>query len=74
MPSAARSSRSSSRAPSGATEPHAGASEGLKAAQRQLKIAQWAIPAITGVLIVMGAQQGEQQKPSQQLRTRLAKG
>lgn len=56
----------------GATEPSAGASEGLKAAQRQLKITQWAIPAITGTLIVMGAQQGEQQKPSQQLRTRIA--
>lgn len=58
----------------GATEPHAGASEGLRAAQRQLKLTQWAIPAITGTLIVMGAQQGEQQKPSQQLKTRIGRG
>lgn len=58
----------------GATEPHPGASEGLKAAQRQLKLTQWAIPALTGTLIVLGAQQGEQQKPSQQLRTRIGRG
>ena len=49
-------------------------SDGLKAAQRQLKLTQWAIPAITGTLIVMGAQQGEQQKPSQQLKTRVGRG
>lgn len=55
----------------GATEPAAGASSDLAAAQRQLKIAQWAIPALTGVLVVLGAQQGEQQKPSQQLAARL---
>lgn len=51
----------------GATEPHAGASQALQSVQKQLKIAQWAIPAVTGVLVVMGAQQGEQQRPSQQL-------
>jgi len=51
----------------GATEPKPGASDGLKAAQKQLKAVQWAIPALTGVLTVMGAQQGEQQRPSQQL-------
>ena len=57
----------------GATEPSAQASAGLAAAQRQLQAVQWAIPAITGVLVVMGAQQGEQQRPSQQLRTRLGR-
>lgn len=55
----------------GATEPSPSASKDLKAAQQQLKIAQWAIPALTGVLVVMGAQQGEQQRPSQQLAGRL---
>lgn len=55
----------------GATEPAPGASDDLAAAQRQLKIIQWAIPAVTGVLVVMGAQQGELQRPSQQLRSRL---
>ncbi len=56
----------------GATEPAAAVSDELAAAQRQLKITQWAIPAVTGVLVVMAAQQGEQQRPSQQLRKRLA--
>ncbi len=46
----------------GSTEPHTAASDELKAAQRQLKIAQWAIPAVTGVLLVLGAAQGEQQR------------
>ncbi len=55
----------------GATEPSSSASKDLKAAQKQLKIAQWTIPALTGVLVVMGAQQGEQQRPAQQLAGRL---
>ena len=32
----------------GATEPHAGASEKLQKAQQQLRVVQWAIPAVTG--------------------------
>lgn len=47
----------------GATEPSTGASPQLASAQSKLKVCQWAIPAVTGVLIVMGAQQGEQQRP-----------
>ncbi|MCC3280055.1 MULTISPECIES: hypothetical protein [unclassified Arthrobacter] len=47
----------------GATEPRAGASDELKSAQRQLKILQWSIPALTGTVVVMGAQQGEMQRP-----------
>lgn len=47
----------------GVTEPLATAPDDLASAQRQLKLAQWAIPALTGVLVVMGAQQGEQQRP-----------
>ena len=56
----------------GATEPSAGASKKLASAQKQLQVVQWAIPALTGVLVVMGAQQGEQQRPSQQLAGRLS--
>ena len=41
----------------------------VASAQQQLRIAQWVTPAITAVLIVLGAQQGEQQKP-----TELVKG
>lgn len=37
------------------------------AAMQQLRIAQWVTPAVTAVLIVLGAQQGEQQRPSQLL-------
>ena len=47
----------------GATEPRAGASDELKSAQRQLKILQWSIPALSGAVIVMGAQHGELQRP-----------
>ncbi len=57
----------------GATEPAPGATEDLKAAQKQLQMAQWAIPALTGVLVVMGAQQGEQQRPLQQLAGRFTR-
>ena len=41
----------------------------VAAAQQQLRIAQWVTPAVTAVLIVLGAQQGEQQKS-----TELVKG
>ena len=34
-------------------------------AQQQLRLVQWAIPALTGVLLVLTAQQGEQQKPEE---------
>ncbi len=46
----------------GATEPAADAPPELASAQKQLAIVQWAIPALTGVLVVLGAQQGEQQR------------
>ncbi|MGB3827207.1 MAG: hypothetical protein WA962_00370 [Ornithinimicrobium sp.] len=51
----------------GTTEPGHGTDEDLASAQKQLKVCQWAIPALTGVLIVLGAQQGEQQRPLQQM-------
>ncbi|MCU1407748.1 MAG: hypothetical protein JWQ43_4051 [Glaciihabitans sp.] len=47
----------------GTTEPHAAASRELASAQSQQKILQWVLPALTGILIVMGSQQGEQQRP-----------
>jgi hypothetical protein len=31
--------------------------------QQQLRVLQWVTPALTGALIVLGAQQGEQQRP-----------
>lgn len=47
----------------GVTEPGNGASTELRSAQRQQRIMQWVLPAATAVLIVLGAQQGEQQRP-----------
>lgn len=47
----------------GATEPSPDASEELKSAQQQLKILQWTIPAFAAAVIVLGAQQGEMQRP-----------
>ncbi|MGI8947728.1 MAG: hypothetical protein ACR2FV_07125 [Ornithinimicrobium sp.] len=46
----------------GATEPSLGASDELQSAQKKLRALQWAIPAVTGVLLVLAAQQGEQQR------------
>lgn len=64
----------SSEGAKGATEAHDDASAKLASAQKQLRLTQWAIPALTGALVVLGAQQGEQQRPSQQLFGRLARG
>ncbi len=47
----------------GTTEPGAGSSSQLASAQRVEKVTQWAIPLLTGVMLVLGAQQGEQQRP-----------
>lgn len=45
-----------------ATEPGGSTSPELAAALKQLKAMQWAIPVLTGVLVVLSAQQGEQQR------------
>jgi hypothetical protein len=37
--------------------------EDVAAAQRQLRALQWAVPALTGALLVMNAFAGEQQRP-----------
>ncbi len=52
----------------GATEPSDSASKKLASAQKQLQVLQWAIPALTGALVVLGAQQGEQQRGVEGLR------
>ena len=53
------------------TTPSASASAELKSAQRQQKIMQWVTPAVTLVLIVLAAQQGEQQRQSVDLLHRV---
>jgi hypothetical protein len=57
----------------GATEPAPETPEGPGAAQRRLRVCQWLVPALTGVLVVVSAVHGEQQRPSQQLPGLLAR-
>jgi len=45
------------------TEPTAVTPPDAAKAQKQLKALQWAIPALTGVLVVVSAYAGEQQRP-----------
>lgn len=47
----------------GATEPGSSSSKALASAQSQQKILQWVTPVLTGILVILGAQQGEQQRP-----------
>ena len=49
----------------GVTEPSPASSTELNSVQRQQRVVQWVIPTLTGVLIVLGAQQGEQQRDEQ---------
>lgn len=53
----------------GATEPDPTADSRLREAQSRLRALQWAIPATTGVLLALGALQGEQQRPAALLRS-----
>ena len=48
-----------------ATTPSAQTPEDAAKAQRQLKLLQWAIPALTGALLVLNARMGEQQRPTE---------
>lgn len=52
---------------SGATEPTAATPDDVAAAQQQLKYLQWLLPVLTGAIIVLGSQQGEQQRSTQVL-------
>ena len=52
----------------GATEPKADAAPELQSAQRQLKFLQWSIPFFAGWVIVLGAKQGEMQRPANVLK------
>lgn len=52
----------------GTTEPIFETPSEIATAQRQMKVLQWAIPALTGALIVVTSLMGEQQKPGQVMR------
>jgi hypothetical protein len=47
------------------TEPAAGTPDHVAAAQRQLQLLQWAVPALTGALVVISAFAGEQQRATE---------
>jgi hypothetical protein len=46
---------------------------GVEQAQQQLRVAQWAVPLLTGILEVLNALHGEQQRPGEQTRGMLQK-
>jgi hypothetical protein len=47
------------------TEPESGTPPEVAAAQRQLRMLQWAVPALTGTLLVVSSFAGEQQRASE---------
>ncbi|KMO69214.1 hypothetical protein EUA04_11350 [Mycolicibacterium obuense] len=63
----ARTAKGSEVSADGATDPSASTPDDVAGAQRQLRYLQWALPALTGTLVILGAQQGEQQRPTQVL-------
>ena len=46
------------------TEPATSTPPDVASAQRQLRMLQWVVPALTGALVVVSAQAGEEQRPS----------
>lgn len=54
-------------------EPNEQTPSDVAEAQRVLRGLQWAIPASTGILLVVSALQGEQQRADEQARGRLSK-
>lgn len=57
----------------GATNPSAETPSGVAAAQRQLNMLQWVTPALTALIVILGAQQGEQQRPKEQKAGKIRK-
>jgi hypothetical protein len=53
----------------GGTVPAENTPDDVARTQQRLRILQWATPVLTGALVVLGAQQGEQERPSQRIRS-----
>lgn len=47
-----------------AVTPSSSTPDDVANAQRQLKILQWVIPALTGIIVILNARMGEQQRPA----------
>lgn len=54
----------------GGTVPSESTPDKVARLQQQQRVLQWVTPALTGGILILGAQQGEQQRASEQLRTR----
>jgi hypothetical protein len=57
----------------GSTEPAPQTPPDVERAQRQMRVLQWAVPVLTGAVVVLNALHGEQQRPSQVLPGLLRK-
>lgn len=55
----------------GATEPSASTPPDIAEAQKQLKALQWVIPALSGTVVGLGAQQSQQQRPEKMAEGRV---
>ena len=54
----------------GGTVPSESTPDKVARLQQQQRVLQWVTPALTGGILILGAQQGEQQRASEQIRTR----
>ncbi|MGA9872197.1 MAG: hypothetical protein WBQ44_13785 [Rhodococcus sp. (in: high G+C Gram-positive bacteria)] len=61
----AKTTEATGRPVDSATEPSTGTPPEAAAAQKKLQYLQYVIPVLTGTIVVLGAQQGEQQRPAQ---------
>ncbi|MEU5788998.1 hypothetical protein ABZ754_14855 [Micromonospora purpureochromogenes] len=57
----------------GTTEPNYQTPSDVASCQRQMKLLQWAVPALTGALVVVTSYMGEQQKPGEVFRGMLGR-
>ena len=53
----------------GGTVPGDATPDDVAGIQQRLRVLQWVTPVLTGALIVLGAQQGEQQRPGERIRS-----
>lgn len=57
----------------GTTQPSNATPANVASAQRQLKVMQWVVPALTGATIVVDARLSEQQRPTEVVRGTLSR-
>jgi hypothetical protein len=65
----AKLSRAADVETEGGTVPAGTTPDDVAQTQQRLRILQWITPVLTGALVMLGAQQGEQQRPGQRIRS-----